>query len=162
MIRLGSLAGYPFDGPRLLGGWTPSPVAAVYAVMYKPEPDTKPENYAVMYVGHADDLSAERFPFRHPGAASWIKRAGSKWQLYVSFYQEWACGQGHVDASGNNNIETTGEYCNEDYQYFDWGLNVNATAGVYEGGGGYAFYGGWESADCDGGSSFSGAFSYGC
>ncbi len=82
--------------------------------------------------------------------------------LYVSFYQEWACGQGHVDASGNNNIETTGEYCNEDYQYFDWGLNVNATAGVYEGGGGYAFYGGWESADCDGGSSFSGAFSYGC
>ena len=23
MIRLGSLAGYPFEGPRLLGGWTP-------------------------------------------------------------------------------------------------------------------------------------------
>ena len=35
MIRLGSLAGYPFDGPRLLGGWTPPPAAAVYAVMYK-------------------------------------------------------------------------------------------------------------------------------
>ena len=23
MIRLGSLAGYPFEGPRLLVGWTP-------------------------------------------------------------------------------------------------------------------------------------------
>ncbi|HXJ27923.1 MAG TPA: hypothetical protein VNH17_19560, partial [Streptosporangiaceae bacterium] len=67
MIRLGSLAGYPFDGPRLLGGWTPPPVAAVYAIMYKPAPDK--ENYAVIYVGHADDLSAERFPFKHPKAA---------------------------------------------------------------------------------------------
>jgi len=83
LIRLGSLAGYPFDGPRLLGGWTPPPAAAVYAVMYKPEPAAKPENYAVMYVGHADDLSAERFPFRHPRAACWIKRAGSKWKVYV-------------------------------------------------------------------------------
>ena len=35
MIRLGSLAGYPFDGPRLLAGWTPSPGPAVYAIMYK-------------------------------------------------------------------------------------------------------------------------------
>ena len=69
MIRLGSLAGYPFEGPRLLGGWTPPPVPAVYAILYKPEPEAKPEQYAVIYVGHADDLSAERFPFRHPRAA---------------------------------------------------------------------------------------------
>ena len=87
MIRLGSLAGYPFDGPRLLGGWTPSPAAAVYAIMYKPEPDAKPENYAVIYVGHADDLSAERFPFKHPRAACWIQRAGSKWKVYVASYE---------------------------------------------------------------------------
>ena len=26
MIRLGSLAGYPFEGPRVLAGWTPPPV----------------------------------------------------------------------------------------------------------------------------------------
>jgi len=58
MIRLGSLAGYPFEGPRLLGGWTPPQAAAVYAVMYKPEPAAKPENYAVIYVGHAEDLAA--------------------------------------------------------------------------------------------------------
>ena len=33
MIRLGSLAGYPFEGPRALDGWTPPKIAAVYAVM---------------------------------------------------------------------------------------------------------------------------------
>ena len=77
MIRLGSLAGYPFEGPRLLAGWTAPPAAAVYAICYKPAPDTKPEQYAVIYVGHADDLSASRFPFQHPRSPCWIKRAGS-------------------------------------------------------------------------------------
>jgi hypothetical protein len=87
VIRLGSLAGYPFDGPRLLGGWTPPAAAAVYAVMYKPDPAAKPESYAVVYVGHAADLSAERFPFRHPRAACWIRRAGSKWKVYIATYE---------------------------------------------------------------------------
>ena len=87
MIRLGSLAGYPFDGPRLLAGWTPPQAAAVYAVLYKPDPAAKPENYAVIYVGHADDLSNERFPFKHPRAACWIQRAGSKWKVYIASYQ---------------------------------------------------------------------------
>jgi hypothetical protein len=87
VIRLGSLAGYPFEGPRLLAGWTPPPAAAVYAVLYKPEPAAKPEKYAVIYVGHADDLSAERFPFRHPRAACWIDRAGSRWKVYVATFE---------------------------------------------------------------------------
>jgi len=87
MIRLGSLAGYPFDGPRLLAGWTPPQAAAVYAVLYKPDPSAKPETYAVMYVGHAEDLSTERFPFKHPRAACWVQRAGSKWKVYIASYQ---------------------------------------------------------------------------
>ena len=85
MIRLGSLAGYPFEGPRLLGGWTPAPVAAVYAILYKPAADR--EKYAVSYVGHADDLTAERFPFQHPRAACWTRRAGSKWKIYICTYE---------------------------------------------------------------------------
>ena len=43
MIRLGSLAGYPFEGPRLLAGWTPPGTPAVYAIVYKPDPETRPE-----------------------------------------------------------------------------------------------------------------------
>jgi hypothetical protein len=87
VIRLGSLAGYPFEGPRLLAGWTPPAVAAVYAIAYKPDPETRPERYAVIYVGHSDDLTTERFPFRHPRAACWVQRAGSRWKIYVCTYQ---------------------------------------------------------------------------
>jgi hypothetical protein len=87
MIRLGSLAGYPFEGPRLLGGWTAPARPAVYAILYKPDPETKPETYAVTYVGHADDLSAEAFPFNHPRAACWVQRAGSRWKVYIAIYE---------------------------------------------------------------------------
>jgi hypothetical protein len=87
MIRLGSLAGYPFEGPRLLAGWTPPAVAAVFAIVYKPEPEAKPDQYAVIYVGHSDDLSGEHFPFNHPAATCWVRRAGSRWQVYVCTYE---------------------------------------------------------------------------
>jgi hypothetical protein len=87
MIRLGSLAGYPFEGPRLLAGWTAPPTPGVYAIVYKPEPDTKPEKYAVIYVGHADDLSTARFPFNHPQAPCWIKRAGDRWKVYICTFE---------------------------------------------------------------------------
>ena len=63
MIRLGSLAGYPFEGPRALAGWTAPTMAAVWAVMYKPS-ETK-QDFAVIYVDHSEDLSKEAFPFRH-------------------------------------------------------------------------------------------------
>ncbi len=85
MIRLGTLAGYPFEGPRLLGGWTPPPRPAVYAILYKP--DANSERYAVSYVDHSDDLSTESFPFNHSAAPRWIQRAGGKWRVYVCWYE---------------------------------------------------------------------------
>lgn len=95
MIRLGSLAGYPFDGPRLLAGWTPPPVAAVYAILCRPDPDAHPDRYAVIDVGHSDDLSTERFPFRHRHAGRWIRRAGDRWKLFVCVYEVPGGGRGH-------------------------------------------------------------------
>jgi hypothetical protein len=85
MIRLGSLAGYPFEGPRLLGGWTPPARPAVFAILYKP--DDASERYAVSYVGHADDLSTVGLPFNHPVAPCWIDRAGGKWRVHVCWYE---------------------------------------------------------------------------
>jgi hypothetical protein len=87
MIRLGSLAGYPFEGPRVLGGWTPPPVAAVYAILYKPDPDTRPDRYAVIYVDHSENLSTERFPFQHPRAHCWVRRAGSRWKVFIATFE---------------------------------------------------------------------------
>jgi hypothetical protein len=95
MIRLGSLAGYPFEGPRLLGGWTPPAAAAVYAIAYKPDPVAKPDRYAIIYVGHSDDLSADRFPFRHPQAACWVRRAGDRWKVYIATYEVPGGGRQH-------------------------------------------------------------------
>ncbi|HMK11643.1 MAG TPA: hypothetical protein VK461_08690 [Acidimicrobiales bacterium] len=85
MIRLGSLAGYPFEGPRVLAGWTPPALPAVYAIVFKPEPAR--EQYAVIYVDHSDDLSAERFPFSHPRAGCWVKRAGDRYKLSICIYE---------------------------------------------------------------------------
>ena len=120
MIRLGSLAGYPFEGPRLLGGWTPPQAAAVYAVMYKPEPAAKPENYAVIYVGHADDLSAERFPFKHPKAPCWISRAGSKWKVYVCTYEVPGGTSAHREQIARELIAVYRPSCNEQQYDHAW------------------------------------------
>ncbi|NDH14539.1 MAG: hypothetical protein EBY47_05610, partial [Actinobacteria bacterium] len=74
MIRLGSLAGYSFEGPRALAGWTPPAKPAVYAVLAKSNPD-RPQEFSVIFVGHSDDLTTEGFPFRHARSNAWIKRA---------------------------------------------------------------------------------------
>ncbi|HXP18562.1 MAG TPA: hypothetical protein VN840_02840 [Streptosporangiaceae bacterium] len=95
MIRLGSAAGYPFEGPRLLGGWTPPARPAVYAILIKPDPGARPDRYAVIYVDHSDDLAAERFPFRHPRATCWIKRAGDRWKVHIATYEVPGGGRPH-------------------------------------------------------------------
>ena len=85
MIRLGSLAGYPFEGPRLLAGWTPPARPAVYAILIKP--DQGVDTYAVIDVDHSDDLSTARLPFRHPRASCWERRAGDRWKLSICTYE---------------------------------------------------------------------------
>lgn len=84
MIRLGSLAGYPFEGPRVLGGWHPPAQPGIFAVLTRA--DSESERFEVIYLGHADDLSDAGFPFEHPAADRWIERAGSKWNLWVASY----------------------------------------------------------------------------
>lgn len=84
MIRLGSLAGYSFEGPYTLGGWNPLDQPGVYAIMYKP--DTGKDTYAVVYVGHTDNFQDEGFPFKHPAAPCWTERAGTQWKLFIAYF----------------------------------------------------------------------------
>ena len=86
MIRLGSLAGYSFEGPRALAGWTPLAKPAVYAVLAKSNPDRSQE-FSVIFVGHSDDLTTEGFPFRHARSNAWIKRADGKYNLHVAWLE---------------------------------------------------------------------------
>jgi hypothetical protein len=112
VIRLGSLAGYSFEGPWLLGGWTPPDHPGLFAVMYKPEPDTKPETYAVIYVGHSDNLADEGFPWQYPGAHCWAERAGSKWQVYVCTFNPPGGGRSHREAMTHELIALYDPACN--------------------------------------------------
>lgn len=107
MIRLGSLAGYSFEGPRLLGGWKPPNEPAVFVIVYKAQPDAKPNAYSVIYVDHADDLAAAGLPFRHGRASCWIKRAGSKWNLYICTFEVAGGGQRHRETISR---ELTADY----------------------------------------------------
>ena len=85
MIRLGSLAGYPFEGPRVLAGWTAPAIPAVYAsstVPDRPASSTPSSTSAT-----ATTSRSEPFPFRHPRAPCWVERAGSKWKVFIATYE---------------------------------------------------------------------------
>jgi hypothetical protein len=84
MIRLGSLGGYPFEGPRVLGGWHPPQDQGLFAIFTKADPES--QRFEVIYLGHADDLSAVGLPFEHAHASRWIERAGGKWNLWIASY----------------------------------------------------------------------------
>ena len=88
MIRLGSLAGYPFEGPRVLAGWTPPAVPAVYAIVYKPEPDDQARARTPSSTSTTPTTcppSASRSS--HPRASCWVRRAGNRWKLYICTYE---------------------------------------------------------------------------
>jgi hypothetical protein len=118
VIRLGSLAGYAFSGPRLLGGWQPPSGPGVYAVLYKPEEGR--ERYAVIYVGHADDLAAEGLPFRHRRSPCWVQRAGSKWKLYVATLEIPGGTAGHRAMVTDELVSVYEPHCNAERYDVAW------------------------------------------
>jgi hypothetical protein len=121
MIRLGSLAGYPFEGPRVLAGWTAPERAAVYAIAYKPDPETKPETYGILYVGHADDLSKEKFPFKHPLAQCWLQRVdGDRFALYICTYEAPGAMRSHREQICRELIAIYRPGCNPDQYDQAW------------------------------------------
>lgn len=120
MIRLGSLAGYPFEGPRALAGWTAPTRPAVYAVLCKPHPESRPQEFAVIYVGHSDDLSTERFPFRHRNSARWVRRAGDRFALYICTYEVPGGLRSHREQIARELIAVYHPSCNDEQYDAAW------------------------------------------
>ncbi len=120
MIRLGSLAGYPFEGPRVLAGWTAPATAGVYVILYKSEPEARPEQYAVIFVGHAEDLSAEGFPFRHPRATCWTKRAGDRFKVYIATFEAPGATASHREQITQELIAAYRPQCNQKQYELGW------------------------------------------
>jgi hypothetical protein len=118
VIRLGTLAGFPFEGPRVLAGWTAPKEPGVYVITYKPDPEK--DQHAVIYVGHTEDLSAEKFPFRHPRAAAWIKRAGSKYSLFIATYNALGATASHRDLIARELMAVYHPGCNDEQYDLAW------------------------------------------
>jgi len=71
----------PFEEPMLLKFPAPSSEPGVFAVMTKPDPQKKPQNYRVIYFGVSDDFSKTIIE-KHPKAECWQKN-----QLHGIYYE---------------------------------------------------------------------------
>ncbi len=112
MIRLGSLAGYPFEGPRLLGGWTPPPAPPSTRSCTSPSPRRAPA---------ATPSSTSATPTTWPpsasrsstrGAACWVKRAGSRWKVYICTYEAPGGGPAHREQIARELMAVYQPQCN--------------------------------------------------
>jgi len=86
----------------------------------KPEPDAKPDKYAVIYAGHSDDLATERFPFSHPRAHCWVRRAGSRWKVYICTYEVPGDSGSHREQITRELIAIYRPNCNEQQYDQSW------------------------------------------
>lgn len=121
MIRLGTLAGYAFEGPRLLAGFTPPEKPAVFAVLYRPNPEKGPERYGVLYVGSSDDMSQERLPFEHPQAKCWLKRVGGdRFKLHICYLEAPGALRGHREQITRELIAVYKPGCNTEQYDHSW------------------------------------------
>ena len=120
MIRLGSLAGYPFEGPRSLMGWAPQKISAVYAVMCLNDPEKKPKDFSVIYVGHSADLSTVGFPLKHPKSSAWVKGSGDKFNLYICWYEFLGGTEKHRDQIAKELMAVYQPSCNDEQYDQAW------------------------------------------
>lgn len=57
-ISWGKRERFKFNSGGPLTSWEPPPVAAVYAITYRQDPD-RPKSHTILFVGQADDLSSK-------------------------------------------------------------------------------------------------------
>jgi hypothetical protein len=72
-----------FDGPYSVSAWEPPYRAAVYAIMMKPDPISKPSTFRMLYFGESSNLSERGFFRSHHKYNCWIQHAGSEDNLYI-------------------------------------------------------------------------------
>ena len=118
MIRLGSLGGYPFEGPRVLGGWNAPQEQGLFAIFTKSSAES--QRFEVIYLGHADDLSDAGLPFEHPHSARWIERAGGKWNLWVAAYVIPGGSPSHRERITEELVAIYHPSCNQDQFDREW------------------------------------------
>jgi hypothetical protein len=74
-----------FDGPYRITTWDPPYRAAVYAIMYKQDPNSN--TYYIIYFGESSNLSDRGFYRSHHKFQCWLRAAGSESNIYIGIYQ---------------------------------------------------------------------------
>ena len=75
-----------FEGPFPINSWEPPYRAAVYSIMFKPDPSNKPSTFRIIYFGESGNLSNRGFYKSHHKYKCWIQEAGSETNLYIGLY----------------------------------------------------------------------------
>jgi len=76
-----------FEGPYPITDWKPPYRAAVYAIMMKPDPKSKPRIYRILYFGESSNLSERGFYRSHHKYDCWVRKSGSENNLYIGIYR---------------------------------------------------------------------------
>jgi hypothetical protein len=73
-----------FDGPHLIKDWNPLSFPAIYAIMMKPDPKTRRDDYQVLYFCESSEFSGLKSGLDHPKYKCWFKEAGFKGNIHIS------------------------------------------------------------------------------
>ena len=118
VIRLGSLAGYPFDGPRLLAAGHRRRSRRCTRSCTSPSRRRRTTRSSTSAT--PTTCPPQRFPFKHPRAACWIQRAGSKWKVYVCSYEVPGGTRAHREQIARELIAVYRPSCNEQQYDHAW------------------------------------------
>ncbi len=81
--RIGSIS---IEGPVRLDDWENRDVAGIFAVLHKPDPETRPDTYIVDYLGEAERLSVRGFTWQRAFINTALTRAGNEDNIYIALY----------------------------------------------------------------------------
>ena len=75
-----------FSGPEKITNWNPPFRAALYAIMIKPDPVSKPDSFRIIYFGESGNLSERGFYKSHHSYQCWRRQAGTDTGIYIGIH----------------------------------------------------------------------------
>jgi len=117
MIRLGLAGRVPVRGPAAAGRLDSPGRGGGVRDRLQAGPGGKTGQVRGHLRRALDDLAKERFPFQHPRAHCWIRRAGSKFRVYICTYEVPGGGRAHREQIVRELTAIYQPRCNE--QQFD-------------------------------------------
>ncbi len=75
-----------FTSPVKATKWTPPKKAALYAIQYQKDPESKPDTFTLIYIGESGNLSERGFWKNHHKYDCFMKYAREESNLYISIF----------------------------------------------------------------------------